>query len=52
MWGNIFKYDNELTVSGLNNSLSNEYILNYYEKYNKSVLVVAESLYDANNIYK
>ena len=52
MWGNIFKYENELTVSGLNNSLINEYILNYYEKYNKNVLVVAESLYDANNIYK
>ena len=31
MWGNIFKYENELTVSGLNNSLINEYILNYYE---------------------
>ena len=52
MWGNIFKYENELTVSGLNNSLINEYIVNYYEKYNKNVLVVAESLYDANNIYK
>ncbi len=52
MWGNIFKYKNELTVSGLNNSLINEYIVNYYEIYNKNVLVVAESLYDANNIYK
>ena len=52
MWGNIFKYENELTISGLNSSLINEYIVNYYEKYNKNILVVAESLYDANNIYK
>jgi len=52
MFKNLFKYENDLTVSGLNASLINEYILNYYNYYNKNVLVVTDSLYDANKLYR
>lgn len=52
VFDNIFQYTNNLTVSGLNVSLINEYILNYFNKYNKNVLVVTDSLYDANKIYR
>ena len=47
-----FKYDNNLTVTGLNSSLINEYILNYYNNNDRNILVVTDSLYNANNIYK
>ena len=49
---NDFKYDNNLTVTGLNSSLINEYILNYHENNDRNILVVTDSLYNANNIYK
>lgn len=49
---NDFKYDNNLTVTGLNSSLINEYILNYHESTDRNILVVTDSLYNANNIYK
>ena len=49
---NDFKYDNNLTVTGLNNSLINEYILNYHKNNDRNILVVTDSLYNANNIYK
>ena len=52
MYNNLFKYENDLTVSGLNESLINEYISNYYINNNKDVLVVSDSLYEANKIYK
>ena len=52
MFDKIFKYDNNLTVSGLNESLINEYIINYYNNNNKNVLVVSDSLYEANKIFK
>ena len=52
VFDNIFQYTNNLTVSGLNVSLINEYILNYFNKYNRNVLVVTDSLYDANKIYR
>jgi len=50
MFKDIFKYENNLTVSGLNSSLINEYILNYEN--NNNILVVTDTLYSANNIYK
>ena len=52
MYNNLFKYDNNLTISGLNESLINEYISNYYLTNKKDVLVVSDSLYEANKIYK
>ena len=48
----LFNYENNLTVSGLNSSLITEYIINYYENTNNDILVVTDSLYDANKIYK
>lgn len=48
----LFVYKNNLTVSGLSNSLINEYILNYYDNNDNDLLIVADSLYDANKIYK
>ena len=52
MFKDLFEYTNNLTVSGLNNSLINEYILNYYENNDRDILVVTDSLYEANKIYK
>ena len=52
VFDNLFNYTNNLTVSGLNASLINEYILNYFNKYNRNILVVTDSLYDANKIYR
>ena len=52
MYNNLFKYDNNLTVSGLNESLIDEYISNYYLTNKKDVLVVSDSLYEANKIFK
>ena len=47
-----FNYNNCITVTGLNESLINEYILNYKELNNKNILIVTDTLYSANNIYK
>ncbi len=52
MFNEIFEYKNNLTITGLNSALINEYIINYFETTNKNVLVVTDSLYDANMIYK
>ena len=52
VYKDLFYYENELTISGLNNSLINEYILNYFEENDKDILIVTDSLYDANKIYK
>ena len=52
MFSEIFEYKNNLTITGLNSALINEYIINYFEITNKNVLVVTDSLYDANIIYK
>ena len=50
MFNNLFKYENNLTISGLNDSLIIEYISNYYNQNDKDVLIVTESLYEANKI--
>ena len=52
MFNEIFEYKNNLTITGLNSALINEYIINYFETTNKNVLVVTDSLYDTNMIYK
>jgi len=51
MFDDVFKYENKLTISGLNSSLINEYILNYPNK-DRNILIVTDNLYNANNIYK
>jgi len=45
-----FKYENNLKISGLTNELNIFYMLYLLETYNKNVLVVTNSLYEANNI--
>lgn len=52
MYNEEFKYENLLTVTGLNSSLVAEYINNYFEKNKSNLLIVSNSLYDANQIYK
>ena len=52
MFKDVFQYKNNLTVSGLNESLINEYINNYYIGNNKDVLIVTNSLFEANKVYK
>ena len=48
----LFKYDSSKTVCGLTSELIAEYIVHYYNHYKKDVIVLANSLYEANNIYK
>ncbi len=49
---NVFSYENTQTVVGLTDALLGEYISNYFFNNKKNILVVADSLYDANLIYK
>ena len=46
-----FKYENGLTVTGLTRELNVFYVLNLFNKENKNVLVLANSLYEANMFY-
>ncbi len=50
---NLFKVndDNYYGVTGLNNELSMIYVYDSFLKYNKGMLVVTNSLYEANNLY-
>ncbi len=48
----IFKYENEASVCGLTQELCILYYYNYYFKNDDNVLVVTNSLYDANKIYQ
>ena len=50
---NIFKVndDNYYGITGLNNELSMIYVYESFLKYNKGMLVVTNSLYEANNLY-
>ena len=49
---NIFKYDDTKTVLGLTDELFTQYIANYYKNNGKNVVVLTNTLYEANNIYK
>ncbi len=46
-----FRYENGLTVTGLTRELNVFYVLNLFNKENKNVLVLANSLYEANMFY-
>ena len=48
----VFKYENNLTISGLNKQLIYEYINNYYNISNNNIIVITDSLYEANKTYK
>ena len=41
----------EYLVSGLNKELNSVYIYEYFKKNNKNVLVLANSLFEANDFY-
>lgn len=47
-----FKYMEDREVCGLTKELLSIYIANYYKNNNESILVLANSLYEANNFYK
>ena len=46
-----FKYENGLTITGLTRELNVFYVLNLFKKENKNILVLANSLYEANMFY-
>ena len=49
---NLFKIENESSVSGLNSELKAIYIYEKFKNLKKSITVVTNSLYEANNMYK
>ena len=46
-----FKYENGLTVSGLTKELNVFYVLELFNRENKNILVLANTLYEANMYY-
>lgn len=48
----IFEYKNGYHVCGLTEELTIQYYLNYYKKTNKNILIVTNTLYDANKIFQ
>ena len=46
-----FKIENGLTITGLTRELNVFYVLNLFNKENKNILVLANSLYEANQFY-
>lgn len=47
-----FKYRENCNVYGLTKELDALYILNYFKEHDENVLILASSLYEANNIFK
>lgn len=47
---NYFNYEND-TINGLTSELSAFYVLEYFKKINKTVLVVTNSIFEANKIF-
>ena len=48
---NYFKYENGLTVTGLTKELNIFYILNKFKNDNKNILILTNTLYEANTYY-
>ena len=48
----IFEYKNGYHVCGLTEELTIQYYLNYYKKTNENILIVTNTLYDANKIFQ
>ena len=46
-----FKYEIGVEISGLTEQLNVFYLLKLYEKYDKNIIVLTSSLYEANKIY-
>ena len=51
LFDGLFKYENGLTVTGLTKELNILYVLNKFKKQNKNILIVTNSLYEANGYY-
>lgn len=49
---NLFKFENESIVCGLSSELTIIYYLKYFENHDDNVLIVTNSLYDANKIFR
>ena len=47
----LFKYENGLTVTGLTKELNSFYVLNLFKKENRNVLILTNTLYEANMYY-
>lgn len=46
-----FKYENNLTITGLTNELAFLYVINLYQKRHQNVILLTSTLYEANNFY-
>jgi len=46
-----FKYDNGLTVTGLTKELNSFYVLNLFNKDSKNILILTNTLYEANTYF-
>ncbi len=49
---NLFKFENNSTVCGLTDELNILYFMEYFKQHDDNVLVVTNSLYDANKIFQ
>ena len=55
MFNDMFKFDNNdeiINVTGLNKSVQATYVWNLFNEINKNIVVVTNTLYEANNLYK
>ena len=50
-FNNFFKYENGLTVTGLTKELNIFYVINKFKNDNKNVLILTNTLYEANTYY-
>ena len=50
-FSNQFEFKNGLTISGLTNELNIFYVLELFKKENKNIIILTNSLYEANTYY-
>ncbi len=48
---NYFKYDNDLTITGLTKSLAHFYVSELFKKRQKNLIILTSTLYEANELY-
>lgn len=48
---NIFKYDNNLTITGLTNTLAHIYVQKLQKETKKNIIVLTSTLYEANQFF-
>lgn len=46
-----FKYDNDLTITGLTNTLAHIYVSKLFQEKKKNIIVLTSTLYEANEFY-